>query len=311
GSPLALDRLRALLQAEDQPNMAKATGLSLMNRYAAAADVAEVVTALQDEDPLIRAAAVDALATSPAERRYTLSKPLLEDPVRRVRLAAARNLAHLPRAEVQSGWGQDVAKARAMYMDYLDVNLERAETHLDMAMVFIASDSLARAEAAFAKALELGPRFAPGYVNYADFLRRSQRQAEAETILRQGIRLATEGAACHHALGLLLVGQGDLPAAIEQLGLAVAQRPGDARFGYVYAVALHSGGNLPASLEALEAVMEQNPWDVASLQALVMYSLEAGQAQRGLPGSERLLALNPGNAEARQMHEKMKKAAGR
>ncbi|MDX2472162.1 MAG: multiheme c-type cytochrome, partial [Candidatus Krumholzibacteria bacterium] len=81
GAPLALDRLRALLQAEDQPNMAKATGLSLMNRYAAAADVAEVVTALKNEDPLVRAAAVDALATSPAERQYTLCQPLLDDPV--------------------------------------------------------------------------------------------------------------------------------------------------------------------------------------------------------------------------------------
>ena len=120
-----------------------------------------------------------------------------------------------------------------------------------------ASDSLARAETAFAKALELCPRFAPGYVNYADFLRRSQRLTEAETILRQGISLATEPAACHHSLGLLLVGQDDLPAAIEQLGLAVAQMPGDARFGYVYAVALHSGGNLPASLDVLEAVMNE------------------------------------------------------
>ncbi len=311
GAPLALERLQALLLAEDQPNMAKATGLSLINRYAAASDIPEVVDALKDDDPLVRSAALDALASSPAERQYTLCKPLLDDSVRRVRLAAARNLATLPHQAVQSGGAGDIARARTMYLDYLNANLERAETHLDMATVYMASDSLALAESAFTKAIELGPRFAPGYVNYADFLRLSQRLNKAETILRQGISLATEPAACHHALGLLLVGQGKLPAATEQLELAAFQMPNDARFGYVHAIALHSGGNLSASLDALETVMKNTPWDVASLQALVMYSMEAGQPGRGLSASERLLALDPDNSEVRGMHEQVKQAAER
>ena len=72
GAPKALARLRFLAGAEDQPEIARATALSLIPRYAAASEVPEVVSALGHADPLIRGAAVRALASSPPDRQLAL-----------------------------------------------------------------------------------------------------------------------------------------------------------------------------------------------------------------------------------------------
>ena len=311
GSPLALDRLRALIVAKDQPDIAKATALTLVTRYAEGAAVPEVVAALSSADPLMRSAAVEALSTSTAVAQLRLSLPLLDDPVRLVRLSAARNLALLPAEAIGPAEQAAVAAARDLYLEYMSVNLERAETHLNLAMVHIAEGRFKLAEANFKNALERTIRYAPAYVNYADFLRRQDRLPEAEAMLRRGIRDATGAADCHHALGLLLVSQGNLTAALERLEAAYEQRPEYPRYGYVYAVALQSGQNLAASLTVLEQVIEHHPWDVPSLQALVIYAMEAGQPARGLPSAEKLVQLDPSSAEARGMRDQVRRAAGR
>ncbi len=311
GSPGALNRLRFLVNAEDQPGIARATALSLLVRYAQASEVPEAVKALRHNDPLIRGAAVRALASSPPERQLTLALPLVQDKVLDVRVAAAGIVAGLPMHTSGSGLDSAVVFAHDLWRNHLQNHLERPETRLMLAAQNIVLEEYDLAVENFRIAMKLEPHYSTTYVNYADFLRRQDHWQEAKEVLEAGIVTATEPADIHHALGLLLVTGQDKPGALVQLEMAALQRPRSARYGYVFAVALYDAGEVEGSLAALEGVLRHNPWDRDSLLALAMYALEQGQAKRAMGPARQLLELEPEDARIQELLALVESSGGR
>jgi len=158
GSPGALDRLRFLIAADSQPDIARATALSLADRYAPTADMPEVVQALNDSNPLLRAAAARSLTTSAPQRQLALAAPLLEDPVYDVRIAAAEIVANLPFTVADPNLDQQVRLAHEIWRASLLANAERPESLLGLAAWHINRRELAEAEKRFEQALLLEPR---------------------------------------------------------------------------------------------------------------------------------------------------------
>ena len=311
GSPDALARLRFLIQAKDQPNIAKATALSLLPRFAPASEVPEAVQALGHEDPLVRGAAVRSLYSSPAQRQLMLALPLVQDGVGDVRLAAAEVIANLPVSVADPALNPEVAKAHDVWREYLHSSLDRPESRLGLATFYMNLDQMAQAEENYKAALKIEPRYAHTYVNYADFLRRNERLQDAVNLLQDGIATATEPADIHHALGLILVTRKDLQAALTQLSLAASQRENSARYAYVYAVALYDSGQSEQSLAVLEESLRRNPWDRDCLLVLSLYALEQEQPRRALDSAQRLVELDPQDTGAQGLLAQVRAAAER
>ncbi len=308
GSPGALNRLLALISSPDQPDIAKATALSLINQYAIASEISQVVQALSHENALVRASALRALDNSPVEQRLTLARPLLNDPIRNVRLAAARIVAHIPESTTGPGHQDSSNQAREMWLSYLKDNQDRAETQVELATYYINNGESKLAEKAFDRAILLEPRYSSPYLNQAEYLRRQGRLSHAMDVLQQGLKVATEPAGLHHLLGILYVSQGDLNSALKPLQLAAEQQSNNARFGYVYAVALHDAGQVAKSLEVLENSLMESPWDPACLQSLVLYSMEQEESKRALVPAQKLADLYPDNLQVQQLFQKIQRA---
>jgi Flp pilus assembly protein TadD len=79
-------------------------------------------------------------------------------------------------------------------------------------------------------------------VNHADLLRNHRDETKAEAVLRQALEVIPENGDVHHALGLSLVRQKRTAEAVAALEQAVRLSPNNARYVYVYAVALNSIG---------------------------------------------------------------------
>jgi HEAT repeat protein len=88
--------LAALAGDPAHPAIVRATALAALGRAPGPAGLAAIVDGLAAEDALIRLAAVDGLEALHPRDRLRLAFPLLDDPVRAVRLAAARVLAPVP-----------------------------------------------------------------------------------------------------------------------------------------------------------------------------------------------------------------------
>ena len=103
-------------------------------------------------------------------------------------------------------------------------------------------------------------------------------------------------AAVQYALGLYLVRKRDYPRALDLLRRAHELRPDDARYAYVYAVALNSSGAAGEAMALLEQTLRQHPADRDVLMALVSMARDSGNFSTALRCARKLATLDPNNA---------------
>src|SRR4029077_2452684 len=89
-------------------------------------------------------------------------------------------------------------------------------------------------------------------------------------------------AMARHALGLSLIRQRRLDAALEQLRRASELEPTSARYGYVYAVALQSAGRPQEASRVADEVLGRSPYDADTLIAAATWATQRGGAAAAL-----------------------------
>ncbi|WP_436643172.1 tetratricopeptide repeat protein [Microbaculum sp. FT89] len=297
GAPGAGERLAALATDRDQPAIARATAVEMLRAYLDEVTGPSVVASLEDPDPMVRAAALESLEGIQPDARVDLAAPLLDDPVRSVRIMAARVLAPVP---AETFLGDRRGAYQAAVDEYVASELaaaERPESHLNLGGYWAERGDAGKAEAAYRTALRLAPDFIPAMINLAELQRALGNTSEEATLLERAYLAEPDNAAVVHALGLLRVRQGRREDALPLLAEAVEQAPESARYAHVYAVALESLGNPQAAREVRETALENHPYDVDLLAGLLRDQLNAGDRDGARDTVDRLLALRPQDAE--------------
>jgi predicted CXXCH cytochrome family protein len=307
GQPEAGAALAALATDPSQPGIARATALAQLPEFVRGATVPAVESALRDPDALVRMGALRAVDALPPERRGPLAGPLLQDPVRAVRLAAAYALAGVT---VPDAHRRDLERALAEWIWSEEVNADRPEAHVNLAAMHARLGRPADAESALRTALRLDPRFVPALVNLADLLRAQGRDRDGERFLGDALRADPDHPEALHALGLLRVRQNRVPEAVDLLRRAAAGRPDSTRFAYVYAVALHDTGRPDEAIAVLTAAHRRRPADREPLVALATYVAERGDVRQALAYAETLAALDPDDQGARVLVEALRRRVG-
>jgi Flp pilus assembly protein TadD len=239
--PAAVMALIQVAANLDESAIARASALKRLagTRDQSALTAAEA--ALQDSSPLVRAAAIETFeALPPLQRRALL--PLLRDPARTVRMRAARLLAQLADDAYDAGSLEAFRKAADEYVAAERYNADRPENRTNLGAFLTDRGEYAAADTEYRAALHLDARFAPAWANLADLLRAQQREADAEATLRAGLAQSPADATLHHALGLSLVRQQRKDEALRELRRAIELEPDNARFNYVYRVAIEELG---------------------------------------------------------------------
>jgi tetratricopeptide (TPR) repeat protein len=298
-APGASRALVALAGEPTAPAIVRATALRLLPQEPQAADA--VRRALGDADPLVRVAALEATENLEPRLRLKLARQLLNDPVLGVRIQAARAMILIPEQywdpSDRTRLERPLAEYRAAQME----NADRPEARLNLAILAIALGDLELARAEYETALRLGPWFVPAYVNLADLHRQTQRDDEAERVLRTGLAQVGDSAELLHTLGLTLVRQGRTPAAIVELARAAELAPESPRYAYVYGIALHSTGEVERARRVLDDAYRRHPGDRSLLTGLVTLSRDAGDLKAALRYALALVELIPEDPGARQL----------
>ncbi len=295
GAPDAPARLLALAGDPAQSAIVRASALARLAQHPSPDAGPTIARLIADPDPQVRAAAVRTLEHADLRTRAELAWPLLADPVRTVRLEAARVLAPLNTQTMGGALAGQLDAALKEYVAAEMVNADRPEANLNLGLIALAAGEEAVAERAYRDALVLDPRFVPAHVNLADLYRAQGREAESEAQLRTGLAAAPDSADLHHALGLARVRARRMDAALADLARAAELAPANTRFAYVHAVALDSAGRTPEAVTVLEATSRRNPGDREVLTALVQFSAKTGNREAAAAWLDRLAAAAPGD----------------
>jgi predicted CXXCH cytochrome family protein len=305
GRPGAVALLRTIVRDDEQPAIGRASALERL-RLSPGPELLDAVRAgVKNGDPLVRRAAAAALDSADAALRVELLAPLLADPVRAVRMEAARALAGPSRERLSAAQRAALDRGLAEYIAGEQLNADRPESHMNLGLLYAVLGRFGESETELQEALVIDPRFVPASVNLADLYRATGRDAEGERVLREAARRNSQSAAARHALGLLLVRQKRLPEALAELEVAARLDPDSARYGYVYAVALYGAGRPTQALETLGHVLARHPYDRDTLAALIGYSHEQGRPRDALAHARRLAEVEPSNAQIRQLVERL------
>ena len=297
--------LAAVASAPDSPAVARASALAALP----VPDIALARRNLVDGDPMVRIAALASLETLPAEQQWQLASTALSDPVRGVRIRAAELLAGLPRANQSPADSERLARATEEFIAAQRLNADRPEARTTLGNLYARQGKAQDAETEFRAAIRLDPSFSPAAVNLSDLFRQLGRDGEGEIVLREALSHSEQDAALHYALGLSLVRQKRSDAALEELHRAAMLDPGQARYAYVYAVALHSAGRGEDALAVTKASLQRHPSDRDTLSAAIAFSREAKDFVGALGYAERLSQLDPGQTGLSQLIDQLRRQA--
>ena len=95
-------------------------------------------------------------------------------------------------------------------------------------------------------------------------------------------------------------------ANMARLAAAARLDPANARFAYVYAVALNDAGQTGKALVVLEDNLAQHPYDRDSLAALANFYQSAGYRRKAVIYAKRLAELEPNDAQVEQQLMQLK-----
>lgn len=236
--PDALTDILEAIGRQTTPSIIKATLCELLARYDSPAAENALRGNLTSPYAIVRQAAAASISPSTPQQLVSDLMPMLADPVRSVRIAAALRLADIPPQSYRDGVPAALTDALQEYRTQLHMADERAIAHLQLAQ-------LARREGKSDKSLEeirtairLEPYLTGPRAELALMLSQSEgndeeilklRQEEAK-LLERDIRLVPDNGEIRYRLGLLRYLLGDLPAAEDRLAEASRLEPRNYQF---------------------------------------------------------------------------------
>lgn len=297
GWPGAGDALLTVARDTATSAIQRATALSLLPRNPTGGALAAIQLGLGDPDHLVRRAAVEAVRDVSPSMRLRMAGPLLNDPVRAVRLAVVPVLASVPADQWPADQRARFDSAVVEYRASQEINGDRAESHANLGNLAMTLGQYAEAEREFRQAIALWPKFAMAWAQLAELYRGLGREVPSDSVLRGGLAVNPEAADLHHALGLSLVRQRQTVAAVPEFAEAARLGPEVARYAFVYGVAVHDTGDPARGLAILREALERHPWNRDLLQGVVSFAAELGRRDEAREAARKLVQLSPGDQE--------------
>lgn len=264
----------------DAPAIAKATVVGHLGGYPSRQTLTTSLQMLRSKDADVRRQALQALELFPLQHSVAQIYAALSDPVKIVRMEAARVLAAVPRGSLEREQRLLVDTVTEEYRQSLLFAADRPEAQLSLAQLYSQLGQLDKAEAAFKQALILQPQFIPAYVNYANFLQQRQQEQAAFSLLQQGLKVQPD-ASLYHSLGLWYVRNQDKEQGIQALQKAAELEPGTATYQYVYAVAI-AETNPGQAIKILQSALQKHNGNIQILMALSSYYQQLGEQENSL-----------------------------
>jgi Flp pilus assembly protein TadD len=133
------------------------------------------------------------------------------------------------------------------------------------------------------------------------------RNADAERVLREGIKRVPNEGELYYSLGLLLAEENRYPEAANNLGRAAELMPKNEHAHYNYGLALQHLGRRSGAEIALLKAYRLSRSDPSMLQALAIFYIQDRRWDRAASYAREMLRLQPDNEWARRAMQQIQR----
>jgi tetratricopeptide (TPR) repeat protein len=302
GSILAQGRKRSagaqkdLLQLSSDPLypvIVRSTALSLLAAYPGGETQRVYEQALMDDEALIRRTAVDGLNVSDPKHQTELLGSMLYDPVKAVRIEAARRIAEVSDPALDSNQKMVFQASLDEYRKSMEYSADFAFGRYNLGNLYVALKQPQKAVESYQAAIKIDNLFYPAKVNLAMLYNQTGKNDEAERLLREVVTSHPEIYEVQYSLGLLLAEEKKYSEAADYLKQAASGMPDRARVHYNLGLLLQY---LKQDLEAEDALLkakELEPDNLDYLYALADFYLKKKKLQLARSIAKEMVARHP------------------
>jgi predicted CXXCH cytochrome family protein len=301
GDPAAMKDLIKLAADRLYPTIVRATALAQLAAYPPDQTRAAIDRALADEEALVRYTAVRNINAPDANQLLKLVAPLLYDPVKGVRIEAARSLAGIPPERMPASIKVKYRQGLDQYIKAMERTADFAPSRHNLGNLYAALGDMQQAVAHYQSAIAIDKQFYPAKVNLAMLYNQQGRKDEAAKLLREVVTAQPELYAARYSLGLLLAEMQEYAQAADQLTKAAQGMPDHPRVHYNLGLLL-AQMNRPTEAEAaLNSALEIEPGNRDYMFALADFYLKQRRLTDARRIAEKMTTLYPGDSTGRQI----------
>jgi len=275
------------------PVIVRATAISLLTAYPGEDTSQAIKLALMDDEALIRRTAVESIAPKNQKETTELIAPLLYDPVKAVRIEAARRLAEDP-AKVLNPDQKKVFKAvLEEFVASMKFSADFSFGRYNLGNLYVAMNQPEDAIRNYLAAIKIDSLFYPAKVNLAMFYNQKGENGKAEVLLLEVIQEHPEMYEIAYSLGLLLAEMKKYDQASIYLEKAAMGMPEHARAHYNLGLLLQYLQRDKKAEQALLKALEIDPNSMEYLYALADFYLKRGQFQKAKDIALQMVVKHP------------------
>jgi len=293
GLPEAQDDLIKLVGDPLYSPIVRATALSLLQNYDGEEVVNTFQNALVDENPILRHTALRHADPLTVDGNIQLIVPLLDDPIKAVRIEAANALSTVPTGKLQP---EQLEKLKSVLKEYEEAMLYTADfasSRHNLGNMYVNYGKPKEAEKHYQKAMQIDRDFYPSKVNLAMLYNSAGRNDEAEALFREIIAAHPDLFEIQYSLGLLLVEQRKYQEAAEFLERAAEGLPQRPRIQYNLGLLLAQMQEEERAESHLLKAVEIEPNNRDYLYAITDFYLKRGRLKEARAYAQRLVLEHP------------------
>jgi len=290
--PEAMSDLIRLSENRLYPAIVRATALSLLASYGDVQSRRAYRRALADEEAIMRYTAVRHLPEPDLRNRVRLLGPLLYDPVRAVRMEAARRLASVQKKMMHADTRRQFEIVLTEYRRAMERSADFAASRHNLGNLYV---ELGRDELAiehYQKAIEIDGQFYPAKVNLATLYNRQEKNDRAEQLLQEVVAEHPGQYEVHYSLGLLLAEMKKYEGAAFHLFKAAEGLPRRSRIHYNLGLLLQRLQRDAEAEAALKRAVSIEPNHPDYLYAMAVFYVQRQRLDEAQRIAEKM-AANP------------------
>jgi tetratricopeptide (TPR) repeat protein len=262
------------------PVIVRATAISLLTAYPGEDTFQAIKLALMDDEALIRRTAVESIAPTNQKEKTELIAPLLYDPVKAVRIEAARRLAEEPSRRPDPDQEKVFKAVLKEFVASMEYSADFAFGRYNLGNLYVALNRPEEAIRNYLSAIKIDGLFYPAKVNLAMFYNKRGENDKAEELLREVVKSHPELPEIAYSLGLLLAEMKKYDSAVVYLKKAAKGMPEHARVHYNLGLLLQYLKRDAEAEGALHKALKIEPDSMNYLYALGDFYLKRGKFQK-------------------------------
>lgn len=299
----AIPELTRLLQDTSQNAIVRATTAWYLGQFPAPENAEILARYLQDSSAMVRSSAIRAIANLPEEMRNVNIQVAFADPVRSVRIGAARARPEWTPMDVSSNIRPYLTRAREEYREYLLINQYFPAGQMNLGLFYESSGKTQKAIEAYEAALRKDGYFNAARMNLAFLYNQTGQNQNAYDLFQKVIRQEPDFGPAHYYLALLKAEQDDIKGALPHFEQAARLMPDNGRVRYNWAISLQTL-QLPEEAEKVyRSALRIEPGNPDYMYGLITLYLQQAQYDKALPLAEDLVSMYPQNQQFQQMHQ--------